>query len=318
MTFLYPDIEPLATHQIAVGKEHVLTVEECGNPDGIPVVFLHGGPGANCKPYHRSFFNPKKYRIVLFDQRGAGRSTPTGCLQDNTTSDLLADMEIIRKQLDIKKWVIFGGSWGATLGLLYAQQYPENVLGIILRSIFLARKCDIEWFHHESGLCRLFPQQWQDFMSPLSEKEREEPLTVYYDKITGNDMNTALHAALAWMNWAGCVVSYGQFPALTESSEQTLNEARIESHYMFNRCFIDENQLLRDIDKVAHLPTILIHGQRDLVCPLDSSYLLAQNWQNAQFKVIPTGGHLASEPPEMLSALVEATDEMINLISTES
>ncbi|MCK5525007.1 MAG: prolyl aminopeptidase [Thiomargarita sp.] len=318
MTILYPDIEPLATHQIAVGKKHVLTVEESGNPDGIPVVFLHGGPGANCKPYHRSFFNPKKYRIVLFDQRGAGRSTPTGRLQDNTTSDLLADMEIIRKQLDIKKWVIFGGSWGSTLGLLYAQQYPENVLGIILRSIFLARKCDIEWFHHDSGLCRLFPAQWQDFMSPLSEKEREEPLTVYYERITGNNMNTALHAALAWMNWAGCVVSYGQFPALTEPSEQILNEARIESHYMFNRCFIDENQLLRDIDKVAHLPTILIHGQRDLVCPLDSSYLLAQNWQNAQFKVIPTGGHLASEPQEMLSALVEATDEMVNLISSKS
>ncbi|RKZ37227.1 MAG: prolyl aminopeptidase [Gammaproteobacteria bacterium] len=318
MKTLYPDIEPYATHQIAVKKPHVLMVEECGNPDGIPVVFLHGGPGSHCKPYHRCFFNPNFYRVILFDQRGAGRSTPNGCLQDNTTWDLLADMEVIRKQLNIKSWVIFGGSWGSTLGLLYAQQHPESVLALILRGIFLARECDLGWFYQEGGVKRLFPQQWEFFAQGLSEQERENPLAAYYEQLTGNDTHQALMAALAWSNWAGCIVSHGQFAALTEPSKDILNEARIECQYMYNRCFIEENQLLRDIDKVANLQAVLIHGQRDLVCPADSSYLLVQNWHAAQLKMIATGGHLASDVPEMLSALVEATDGIAKMLPVRS
>ena len=310
MTILYPDIEPYITHQIAVGKEHVLMVEESGNPEGIPVVFLHGGPGSSCKPYHRSIFNPTVYRIVLFDQRGAGRSTPTGSLQNNTTADLLADMEAIRKRLGIKKWVVFGSSWGATLGLLYAQQHPEQVLGVILRSIFLARQCDIDWFGKDGGVSRLFPQQWQAFIHRLSEEQRKNPLATYHEQLMSEETATAHVAALAWATWNSYVVTNGAFPAPTDPLE-VFNGVRIECHYMFNRCFIEENQLLRDIDKVTNLPAILIHGQRDLICPLEASYLLAQNWQAAELKIIPTGGHLTSEPLEMLSAVVEATESMI-------
>jgi len=247
------------------------------------------------------FFNPNFYRVILFDQRGAGRSTPNGCLQDNTTWDLLADMEVIRKQ-----------------GLLYAQQHPESVLALILRGIFLARECDLGWFYQEGGVKRLFPQQWEFFAQGLSEQERENPLAAYYEQLTGNDTHQALMAALAWSNWAGCIVSHGQFAALTEPSKDILNEARIECQYMYNRCFIEENQLLRDIDKVANLQAVLIHGQRDLVCPADSSYLLVQNWHAAQLKMIATGGHLASDVPEMLSALVEATDGIAKMLPVRS
>ncbi|HEW98094.1 MAG: prolyl aminopeptidase [Candidatus Parabeggiatoa sp. nov. 3] len=315
MISLYPDIEPDATHQIAVGQTHVLTVEECGNPDGIPVIVLHGGPGSHCKPKHRSFFNPSAYRIILFDQRGAGRSTPMGSVNDNTTWDLLADLETIREQFSINKWVIFGGSWGATLGLLYAQQYPENVLGLILRSTFLARKDDIHWGYGNKGVNRFFPKQWQAFTQILPKDGHwEHPLAIYYDHLTSQDSTKAHAAALAWAAWGGCVVSYGQFPEPTESSQTLLNEARIECHYMFNHCFIEENQLLRDIDKVADIPAILVHGQQDLVCPLESAYLLEQNWPAAQLKVIPTGGHLAHDP-EMISALLEATDDMVKLLA---
>lgn len=310
MITLYPNIEPYATHQIKVGQEHILMVEECGNPDGIPIIFLHGGPGSYCKPYHRCFFNPSIYRIVLFDQRGAGRSSPTGSLQDNTTWDLLTDMETIRKQLLIKNWIIFGGSWGATLGLLYAQQYPDQVLGLILRGTFLARERDIHWFYAEGGVNRFFPKQWQAFTRFLPKEEHwDNPLAIYYEYLTSKNTTVAHTAALAWATWGGCVVSCGMYAPLTESSEKLLNETRIECHYVFNHFFLEEYQLLRNIDKVADIPAILIHGQRDLVCPLESSYLLEQNWPAAQLKVVPTGGHLAADS-EMLSALVEATDEM--------
>ena len=311
MITLYPDIEPYATHQIPVGQEHILAVEECGNPEGIPVVFLHGGPGSHCKPYHRSFFNASRYRIVLFDQRGVGHSTPTGSIQENTTWDLLADMETIRKQLDIKSWVIFGDSWGATLGLLYAQQFPVHVSGLILRSAFLARVRDIHWFYAEDGVNRFFPKQWQAFTQFLPQEGHwDNPLAIYYEYLTSKDINTAFAAALAWVTWGSYVVNYGILPSPIEPSEKLLHKARIECHYMYNHCFLEENQLLQSVDKVADIPAILVHGQRDLVCPPESSYLLEQNWAAARLKIIPTGGHLAKDL-EMISALVEATNEMV-------
>jgi proline iminopeptidase len=276
------------------------------------------GRGPIVNLFNGVFFNPSVYRIVLFDQRGAGRSIPTGSLQENTTWDLLHDMEIIRKQLDINGWVVFGGSWGATLGLLYAQQYPDNVLGLILRGTFLARERDIHWVSAEGGVHRFFPKQWQAFTRFLPKEEHwNNPLAIYYELLTGKDTAAAHAAALAWAAWSGCVVSYGQFADPSESSEALLNRARIECHYMFNRCFLEENQLLREIEKVADTPAILVHGQRDLVCPLESSYLLEQNWPAAQLKVIAAGGHLAADP-EMISALVEATDEMVKWLDFPS
>jgi proline iminopeptidase len=314
MPTLYPDIEPYTTHQLAVGQGHVLMVEECGNPKGIPVVFLHGGPGAHCKPYQRSFFDPKRYRIVLFDQRGAGRSTPTGSLQHNTTWDLLADMETIRKQLSIEKWLISGGSWGTTLGLLYAQQYPHRVLGLILRSTFLARKRDIDWCCTDGKVNQLFPAQWQTFVQLLPQAEAEENLlTIYYEQLTSQDTTIVERAVLAWATWGGCVVSSGEFSVPTEASKTLINEVRIECHYMVNQFFLAENQLLRDLPKITHLPAIIVHGQRDLICPLENSYLLAQNWPTAQLKIVPNAGHLAHDPG-MISTLVEATDKMATQI----
>lgn len=310
MKTLYPDIEPYITHQLEVGQGHVLMVEECGNNAGIPIVFLHGGPGSNCKPHHRSFFNPAIYRIILFDQRGAGRSKPNGNLQHNTTTHSLADMELIRKKLQIEKWVVFGGSWGATLSLLYAQKHPDRVLGLILRSIFLARKQDISWFHINGGVSKHFPKQWQTFFE-FAPGNWEQLLTAYYTALTGNDIASMNNAALAWATWGGCVVSNGTFPAPTEPSEQLVNSVRIECHYLYNKYFIEENQLIANIDKVINIPTIFIHGDKDLVCLPEGSKLLKRHLPTAQLKIIPSGGHLADDPA-MIAALVNATDEMRN------
>ncbi len=312
MKTLYPDIEPYATHQLEVGQGHVLMVEECGNATGIPIVFLHGGPGSSCKAYHRSFFNPAKYRIILFDQRGAGRSTPAGELQSNTTEYLLADIELIREKLNIDKWIIFGGSWGATLGLLYAQKHSDKILGLILRSIFLARKCDIDWVHMDEGVNKYFPEQWQEFFD-FAPGDWTQLLTAYYTALTGKDVDVMNKAALAWASWGGCVVSNGKFATPTEISEKILNLIRIECHYLYHNCFIEENQLISDINKIANIPTILIHGEKDLVCLPESSQLLKQNLPTAKLIIVPNVGHLSDEP-SMLSALIEATDEMLNII----
>ncbi|MCK5877193.1 MAG: prolyl aminopeptidase [Candidatus Marithrix sp.] len=312
MKKLYPDIEPNTIYQLEVGQDHVLMVEECGNPTGIPIIFLHGGPGSNSKPQHRSFFDPSIYRIILFDQRGAGYSQPSGNLQANTTKHLLADMELIREKLNIDKWVIFGGSWGATLSLLYTQKHVDRVLGLILRSIFLARKSDISWFHIEGGVNKYFPNQWQKFFDFAPGRDWQQLLIAYYTALTGNNIDIKNHAALTWAAWSGCVVSNGTFPEPTEVSDKLLNSVRIECHYLYNNYFIEENQLVLNIDKVINIPTTLIHGQKDLVCLPDNSQLLKRHLPKAQLKIIPSGGHL-SDDPAMISALVEATDEMGDL-----
>jgi len=309
---LYPIIEPYGIHSFSVENGHVLYVEECGNPDGIPVVFLHGGPGSYCKPYHRSFFNPQLYRIILFDQRGAGRSTPIGSLLHNTTPDLLNDMEKLRKHLEIEKWVIFGNSWGTTLGLLYAQRCPNHVLGLILRGVFLARKRDLHWFYSDGGVNRLFPGQWQTFMQFLPKGHWDTPLAYYYNQLINTDLANAQKMALIWANWTSCIISYGKFPALTECTDNILNEIRIESHYAFNHFFIKENQILDNIDRIDSIPGILIHGQNDLVCPLENAYLLQEAWLNAELQVLPNSGHLANNDHDMLSAVVAATDKMVH------
>jgi proline iminopeptidase len=311
---LYPEIEPYATHSFPVGNGQVLYVEESGNPNGLPIIFLHGGPGGSCKPYHRSLFNPEIYRIVLFDQRGAGRSTPAGILENNTTWDLVKDLEFLRNRLGISNWAVFGGSWGATLGLLYAQQHPDVVSGLVLRSIFLARERDIHWSYRDGGVNRFFPKQWKAFMRFMpKEGHWDNPLAIYHEYLRGTDDTLAKQAALAWAAWGGCVVSFGQLSPPVECTQELLNEARLECHYVFHHCFLEENQLLQNVNKVDNIPAILVHGQCDLMCPLESSYWVEKDWPAAQLRVLPTCGHLTSEP-EMLSALVEATDDLAKLL----
>lgn len=310
---LYPAIEPYMVYDFPVEQGHVLYVEECGNPQGIPVVFLHGGPGSHCKLYHRSFFNPQQYRIILFDQRGAGRSKPTASLVNNTTQDLLNDMEKLRKQLKIEKWVIFGNSWGTTLGLLYAQRHPNQVLGLILRGTFLARERDLHWFYGDGGVNRLFPGQWQAFMQFLPKGHWDTPLAYFYNQLINT--NNAQKMALIWANWTGCIVSHGQFPALTECTEEMLNEIRIECHYAFNHFFLKENQIIAEIASLDNIPGILIHGQEDLVCPLENAFALQEVWLNSELHVLPKSGHLASHDDDMLRAVIAATDKMAHQFS---
>ncbi|EIJ44157.1 proline iminopeptidase [Beggiatoa alba B18LD] len=317
----YPAIEPFATHMLAVGDGHTLYLEESGHLQGIPVIFLHGGPGSYCKPQHRCFFNPRHYRIILFDQRGAGRSTPAGNIQHNTTQHLLTDMETIRQYLGIDNWLVFGGSWGATLGLLYALTYPERVLGLILRGTFLARQHDLTWFYHHNGVARLFPQYWEAFTNfkfltekcayPPVKKGEVADLLSTYNYLLRDDTPQAHQAALAWSNWEGTVISMAQFPRLTEPTLELLHAARVACHYISNNCFIEDNIILQQATaRLAHIPTQLIHGQQDLICPLESAYQLHQALPHSQLMVLPNSGHLSSDPA-MFNALVQATDSFL-------
>ncbi len=313
---LYPEIEPYNTHYLPTGEGHVLHVEECGNPNGIPVVFLHGGPGGYCKPYQRSLFNPDLYRIILFDQRGAGQSIPKGSLQANTAQELVKDIELLRQKLNIEQWVIFGGSWGSALGLLYAQGFPDRILSMILRGIFLARQKDIQWLYSEFGVGRLFPAQWQLLMSLIPVESHKEPLPLYYELLMSQDDDIAQMAALNWANWVGCVVSHNTFPAPVECTEEMLREVRIECHYAVNQFFVQKNQIIQNMDKLQDIPSIIIHGQQDLMCPLEGACTLNQAWEHSELKILPNGGHLTNEP-ETLAAIVQATDEMSEMLAEQ-
>ncbi len=312
MRALYPELEPYATHQLAVAPPHVIYVEECGQKDGIPVVFLHGGPGSSCKPSHRQFFDPARYRIILFDQRGCGRSTPRGELSGNTTQALIADMERIRDQLSIDKWVLFGGSWGATLALLYAETHPDRVHGLILRGTFLARDQDLDWFLN-SGPNRIFPDAWEAFVDLIPDAERSDLVQAYYRRLVSDDSALQLTAAKAWSAWARRVVTYTlpdpDNPSESKNTDQVVDETRIECHYAAHHYFLEPDQLLRDADKIPRVPIILIHGRRDLTCTLDSSWLLHRRLADAKLVILPDSGHLAGEPA-MIDALVTATDAL--------
>ncbi|HYE38052.1 prolyl aminopeptidase [Methylocaldum sp.] len=311
MKSLYPGIEPYAIHQFK-RDNHQVFVEECGTPSGVPVVFLHGGPGSGCKPYHRSFFNPEKYRIILVDQRGAGQSSPHGELVGNTTADLIGDLEYIRHVLQIDRWLLFGGSWGATLALLYAQRHPAKVAALVLRAVFLARQCDLAWFAG-SGVNRIYPEEWERFIESIPESEQNNPLSYLYSCLTGDDELAQRRAARAWALWGGQVVLGDEFDPseLNEHvSSEVVNQARIELHYAVNGYFIPENGILEGCDRISHLPAILIHGRRDLVCPVESSFSLHRRLPNSELRILPNAGHIAAGE-EMADALVSAADEML-------
>lgn len=311
MRTLYPNIKAYVEHSLTVEPPHVLHVEECGNPHGIPVLFVHGGPGAGCEPYHRRFFNPDLYRIILFDQRGSGRSAPHAELAGNTTQALVGDMEFIRIHLGIERWVLFGGSWGSTLSLVYAETHPERVLGLILRGIFLCRPREIAWFYQE-GANRIFPDYWQDFLRPIPPQERGNLVHAYHRLLTGPNEVARMAAAKAWSGWEGRTLTLVESPAVIghfSSAHTALSLARIECHYFMHDSFLEPNQILRDAHRLKDIPGVIVHGRYDMVCPLESAWELHQAWPQAEFKIVAGTGHAASERGTM-DVLVQAADDM--------
>ena len=316
MRTLYPLTEPFVRHTLPVGEPHLLHIEEFGNPGGVPVVFLHGGPGAGCEDWHPGFFDPARYRVVLFDQRGAGRSTPHAALTDNTTADLVADIERIREHLGIEAWVVFGGSWGSSLGLAYAEAHPRRVTGLILRGIFLCRPREIEWFY-QAGASRLFPDYWQDFLAPIAEDERGNLVQAYHRHLTGDNEIARMAAAKAWSMWEGRTATLLGSEAVENhfaNPHVALALARIECHYFANESFLRPDQLLSDADRLRGIPGTIVHGRYDVICPLDNAWDLHQVWPESDLKIIPDAGHSAAEPG-ILDALVEATDAMLDRLA---
>ena len=308
---LYPSIKPFNTFQLPVSGSHKLYIEESGNADGIPALFVHGGPGSGCTSNDRRFFDPEKYRIILFDQRGAGRSTPHASLENNTTQDLIDDMEHLRQHLNIGRWMLFGGSWGAALALLYAQQYPNHVLGMVLRGTFLCRQQDLEWFY-QSGANKIFPDYWQEFIEPIPAAQRHDIITAYYQLLTGGNELAKMNAAKHWSLWEGRCATLKTNNRVINTFSNThlaLSLARIESHYFINNGFIKENQILDNIDTLLDIPAMIIHGRYDMVCPLNNATNLQKAWKNAELYIIRDAGH-SSREPSIIDALIRATNEM--------
>jgi len=311
MQTLYPEIKPYARHELAVEQPHVLYIDESGSADGLPVLFIHGGPGAGCDSASRRYFDPALYRIVTFDQRGCGRSTPHASLENNTTQALIADIERIREHLGIDKFVLFGGSWGSTLALAYAQAHPQCVHGLILRGIFLCRPQEFSWFYQE-GASRLFPDYWEDYVAPIPVEERGDLMQAFYKRLTGTDQIAQMHAAKAWSTWEGRTATLRPNTQVVErfsEAHRALSIARIECHYFVNDAFLEPNQLLRDMPKIAHLPGIIVHGRYDAICPLDNAWALHQAWPNSELQIIRDAGHSAAEPG-ITDALIRAAEQM--------
>ena len=312
MRIFYPKIKPYQTHRLKVDDVHELYLEESGAVDGIPVVFIHGGPGAGCAECHRRFFDPEKYRIILFDQRGAGQSTPHANLENNTTQHLVSDMEAIREYLKIDKWVLFGGSWGSTLSLVYAQTHPDRVLGMILRGIFLCREKEIEWFYQQ-GTSRLFPDAWSDFCHPIPESERDNMVVAYYKRLTSDDELIRTKAAKAWSIWEGRTSTLKPNPDVVNSFgnlHTAVSLARIECHYFINNSFLEKNQIIKNANRIKDIPTTIVQGRYDVVCPIESAWELYQALPLSELNIIPDAGHSAMEP-SIIDALIKATDKMI-------
>jgi proline iminopeptidase len=310
LTWLYPPIEPFRIHRLRVSDLHELHVEESGNPDGKPVVFLHGGPGGGTSPKHRRFFDPRKYRIILFDQRGCGQSTPYAEIRENTTWDLVADLERIRHHLGVDRWQVFGGSWGSTLALAYAQKHPERVSELVLRGIFLLRKWELDWFYQE-GASRLFPEAFAAFRAFIPEVERGDLAAAYAKRLFSEDPAVNLPAAKIWSTWEGGVSKLLPDEAFTAGYGQdttTLAFARIECHYFVNKGWLEaEDQLLRDAHKLRGIQGVIVQGRYDCVCPPQSAWDLHQAWPASELMIVPDAGHSATEWG-ISKALVAATD----------
>lgn len=310
MRTLYPELDPYDNGTLKVDGHHTLYYEQCGNPDGKPVVVLHGGPGGGCSAKMRRFHDPEKYRIVLFDQRGSGRSTPHASLEDNTTWHLVDDIEKLRHALDIESWQVFGGSWGSTLALAYAQSNPGQVTELVLRGIFMLRRWELEWFYQE-GASRLFPDAWQHYVKAIPPVERHDLIAAFHRRLTSDDEAVRLAAARAWSVWEGATSFLRvdeDFVSGHEDAKFALAFARIENHYFVNGGFFEvEDQLLRDAERIADIPGVIVHGRYDVVCPLQNAWDLNEVWPKAELVITPTSGHSAFEA-ENVDALVQATD----------
>jgi proline iminopeptidase len=310
MKTLYAPIEPYEVGRLQVSPIHSLYYEQCGNPEGQPIVFLHGGPGGGVVPDYRRYFDPEAYRIVLFEQRGSGRSTPHANLEDNTTWHLVADIEQLREHLGIEKWAVFGGSWGSTLALAYSQTHPQRTRALVLRGIFLCRRKEIRWFYQE-GASAIFPDVWEQYLNVIPEAERGDMLSAYHRRLTSDDEATRLEAARAWSVWEGSTSKL--FPdqdliAHFDEPEFAIAFARIECHFFMNNAFFDtDNYLIENVGKIRHIPAVIVQGRYDVVCPMMSAWELHRAWPEADFRVIPDAGHSATEPG-IISALVDATD----------
>ena len=310
MRILYPAIKPYATRQLKVDDVHDLYVEECGSRDGIPVLFVHGGPGAGCSEQSRRYFDPQKYRIVLFDQRGCGRSTPHAELTQNNTSLLVSDIESIREALNIEQWLLFGGSWGSTLSLVYAQAHPERVSGLILRGIFLAREQDLHWLYTE-GASRVFPDHWRHFIDLIPEGERDDLLLAYHRRLFGENELARMSAAKHWSMWEGNIATLRPNHELMDDFADphlALSLSRIECHYFKNHSFLRPDQIIANMPLISAIPGVIVHGRYDMICPLDNAQTLADHWLAADLQIIRDAGHSACEPG-IVDALVRATDD---------
>jgi proline iminopeptidase len=312
MKTLYPEITPYHTFFLETGGKHSVYVEQSGNPEGFPVVFLHGGPCSGTKPDHRRFFNPAHYRIILFDQRGCGLSLPFGELEDNTTQELIDDMERIRQHLALDRWLVFGGSWGGALGLLYAQRYPEKVAGMIIRAVFLARQQDLEWFARD-GVNRIYPEQWQRLVESIPAHRPENLVQGLCNALWGEDEVAKRRVAREWMAWSGQVALANDYQPGAQNShvtEKMVRQVRMELHYARQCYFIEENQILNNCAVLGNIPTVIIHGRQDLVCPIEAGMKLHQALPHADYVVLPNAGHIA-QGSDMIDALVCATDGFI-------
>src|SRR6476660_9301756 len=310
MRTLYPEIEPFDSGMLAVDDRHTLYYEQCGNPEGKPVVLLHGGPGAGCSAKMRRFHDPAKYRILLFDQRGSGRSTPHADLVDNTTWHLVADTEALRAKLGIERWQVFGGSWGSTLALAYAQKHPGRVTELVLRGIFMLRRWELEWFYQE-GASRLFPEAWEHYAAAIPQAERSDMIAAFHRPLTSEDAETRLAAARAWSVWEGAtsvLQADAGFVSGHEDAAFALAFARIENHYFVNGGFFDaDDQLLRDAYRLKDIPAVIVQGRYDVVCPMRSAWDLHRAWPEADLRIVADAGHSALEPG-IVHELVCATD----------
>lgn len=314
MKDFFPEIEPFKTEFLKVSALHTLFVEQSGNPNGKPVIFLHGGPGAGTAAYHRQFFNPQFYRIILFDQRGAGRSTPSAELQENTTWDLVEDIEKIRAHLKVEKWHVFGGSWGSTLALAYAETHPSRVTALILRGIFLCRPSEISWFYQE-GASQIYPDAWERYRDFIPADERNDFVKAYYKRLTSPDLDLRLKAAKIWSQWEAATSKLFVDPQFIDEFEDpthALQFARIECHFFMNNSFFKTNNwLIENIDRIRHIPTIIVQGRYDIVCPARSAWELHRAFPEATLKIIQDAGHSATEPG-IRSELILATDFLKN------
>lgn len=311
MMTLYPEIKAYAKHRLPVQSPHELYIEESGDPDGIPVLFVHGGPGSGCDKRSRRFFDPERYRIILFDQRGAGQSTPHAELEHNNTQALIADMEAIRELLGIEQWMLFGGSWGSTLSLLYAQDFPERVAGMVLRGIFLCRDQDLQWFY-QHGASQVFPDYWEDYIHPIAADKRGDFISAYYELLTGDNELARMGAAKAWSLWeAHCATLRPRHETVEHFGEPhtALALARIEAHYFINKAFIEADQVIKRADRLSGIPGIIVHGRYDMICTLDNAVSLHNAWPESQLNIIRDAGHASSEPG-IVDALVRATRDM--------